>query len=135
MITGQRVRVQVSAYILCCHILECSIKTALSVSSPSPHSMREGCIFSSQLGEGQLKWGVGHICNTPCQVCICPCEVFGDSRSINSLCDVSESHIIIIMQVLYSMADEYVPDYVDKKALAERQVHRSTVFTCANSLL
>ncbi|GJW16757.1 clathrin heavy chain 1-like protein [Tanacetum coccineum] len=37
--------------------------------------------------------------------------------------------------VLYSMADEYVPDYVDKKALAERQVHRPITFTCANSLL
>ena len=97
--------------------------------------MGDDDMFSSDLSDDQLKQRLGHMCNTPCQVCICPCEVFGDSRSINSLCDVSESHIIIIMQVLYSMGDEYVPDYVDKKALAERQVHRPIAFTCANSLL
>ncbi|GJV61038.1 UPF0613 protein [Tanacetum coccineum] len=38
-------------------------------------------------------------------------------------------------QVLYSMADEYVPDYVDKKALAERQVNRSLASVTQNSLL
>jgi hypothetical protein len=27
---------------------------------------------------------------------------------------------ICSLQVIYSMADEYVPEYVDKKALAER---------------
>lgn len=35
------------------------------------------------------------------------------------------------MQVIFSMADEYVPDYVDKKALVQRQVQLLN-FTCSN---
>ncbi|KAJ0525034.1 putative fusarinine C esterase SidJ, alpha/Beta hydrolase [Helianthus annuus] len=32
-------------------------------------------------------------------------------------------------QVIFSMADEYVPDYVDKKVLVQRQVQQ-LLFTC-----
>ena len=30
------------------------------------------------------------------------------------------SWVILILQVIFSMSDEYVPDYVDKKALVDR---------------
>jgi hypothetical protein len=33
---------------------------------------------------------------------------------------VQFSYLIGFLQVIYSMADEYVPEYVDKKALVER---------------
>lgn len=41
------------------------------------------------------------------------------SKSVNDVAFDSASSLVV-WQVIFSMADEYVPDYVDKKALVER---------------
>ncbi|CDP11057.1 unnamed protein product [Coffea canephora] len=55
-------------------------------------------LFSSDLSEEQLRQRLGHMSHTPCQ-----CH-----------------YNIRVLQIIFSKADECVPEYVDKKAFVER---------------
>lgn len=35
-----------------------------------------------------------------------------------------------LCQVMFSLGDEYIPDYVDKKALVDRLVRKSSIILC-----
>ncbi|KAJ8439838.1 hypothetical protein Cgig2_023000 [Carnegiea gigantea] len=60
-------------------------------------------MFSSDLTDDQLRIRLGHMSSIPCQ----------------SYSNTNEANMYFV-QVIFSMADEYVPAYVDKKALVER---------------
>ncbi|PHT60279.1 hypothetical protein CQW23_02642 [Capsicum baccatum] len=88
----------------------------LSGSSVTRHKYHSLCayngeddLFSSDFSDDQLKQKLGHMSNTPCQ------EVTGSSLG-NSLWQKCK--------VIFSMGDEYIPDYVDKKALVDRQAQK-----------
>lgn len=70
-------------------------------------------MFSSDFSEDQLKQKVGHMSNTPTLV------------GYLQLIDFFVFYRIILnatsSQVMFSLADEYVPEYVDKRALVDRQ--------------
>lgn len=73
-------------------------------------------MFSSDLSGDQLKMKLGHMSNTPSLVLNLFPSRFGEFvPNINE-----KTKLTNCLQVIFCMADEYVPEYVDKKALVER---------------
>ena len=93
--------------------------------------MGDDDMFSSDLSDDQLKTRLGHMANTPCQVKTklnitiidsfpVPVNILFLDEAIGIWLASYILHVRCWTQVIFSMGDEYVPDYVDKKALVNR---------------